>query len=371
MVKIDWLSFVYKPDDDEQGTFNSVFDAFLARFPKFNSIMNETVVVGRGRGYYSSSVMWNDGICIFWDDDSSNFALLNGDSLSSWVHGVCVQIPSHGLHYLSELLEVPDDIDYSGEYSNIKPVLEYLLQNNCTISRLDIAFDDESKTFYPRDFHRYWDNHQVQSPCHSYSFCGGKGSTFYVGCRANKLLRIYDKEVESKGEIKAIRYEIELHQRYADDVVKMIIDDNFNFFELLQKYFVRLKVAPTCESLSIKSNLSKLDDLPEWVDFINKKNERLANKHCVFSKIARDVTMKKKAAWLQTICRNIKTFIQFYGFDSFYDMLHSVDLRPIDYKLITDSMRIYGIEQDLYKRRCDKFQILHVISEELNKAFPC
>lgn len=282
-----------------------------------------------------------------------------------------VSIPAHGLHYLSQLLDLDCEIN-TENYLEIKPVFEKLRKENCTLSRLDIAFDDESKTFTPRDFFHFWDNRQVQSPCHSYTFCGSKGSTFYVGSRANKILRIYDKTVESDGKIDAIRYEIEMHHRYANDVMQMIIDENFNFFELLQKWFVRLKVEAPCESLKDKSRLSVLEDLPEWVEFINSQNVGFVNCHCVFPVHGNDVDMQKKRVWLRRqVARTLVTFIKSDGIDSLYDMLDDVVLRPVDCKIIEDSIRINQITQEMYKRRCNKYDIMRKINDEINKALPC
>ena len=373
MIKIDWLSFVYKATDDEKATYKNIFTAFLSHFPNIEKILDETVVVSHGRTYYTSAVCWNDGIQIAWDDEptTEDFYLFNGKKLEPWEHGVYVSIPAHGLHYLNDLLELETPF-VEDSYLDIVPVFQELKKHNCTLSRLDIAFDDTSKRFYPRDFHKLWDNLQVQSPCHSYSFCGGSGSTFYVGCRANKILRIYDKEVESRGDNKSIRYEIETHHRYANDIMNMILEGNFNFFECLQKWFIRLKVSSTCDSLNDKSRLSSLPDLPEWVEFINLQNVGFANTHCVFPVHSVDVNMDKKRVWLRRqVAKTLVMFIKSDGIDSLYSMLDDVDLRPVDVKIIEDSIRINEISRDMYKRRCSKFDIMRRINDEINKALPC
>lgn len=369
MIKIDWLSFVYKPDDDEKATFPDIFSAFRARFPHIEAILDETVVLSNGKGYYNAGVCWNDNIQICWDDEvkQRNFMLYDGRILETWDHGVYVSVPSTGLHYLPELLGL-DDIKVEDSMYDIKPIFQALRDNNCSLSRLDIAFDDTTKRFYPEEFLDFWRNRQVKSPCHSYSFSGSKGSTFYLGSRANKILRIYDKTVESHGKIDAIRYEIETHHRYSDDLMEMILNDQFNFFDVLQKWFIRLKEKPSCESLNDKRWASKAEDLKEWVDFINSQNERLSN--CVFPIHSRDVSMEKKAAWIhRDVVRSLVMYQRSYGSDALLEAQANVILRPIDQKIIEDSLRINNVTEELYRERVAKTDILRMISQEINKAF--
>lgn len=379
MIKIDWLSFVYLPDEDEKATYNDIFSAFKARFPKIESILDETIVIRKGYGYYTTGVCWNDGICIHWDDIPSDqdFYLTNGKILEPWTHGVYVSFPAHGLHYLPELLGL--DCKFDGDYSDIKPIFQYLKENNCRLSRLDICYDDLSKKYTPSDFLHFWDNNQIQSPCSKFRYAGnsGKGNTIYFGARSNKLLRIYDKELESKGEIKSIRYEIESHNRFANDLMDMILSDNFNFFDVLQKWFIRIKVKSDAETFNKgKRYLSMLPDLPEWEEFIRDSSQKLNLGTTVFPVHSYDVTMNKKDHWLYNgVAPSLLMFTHFHGVDQLFDLLGSTTINQRNKKLLDDSCRIYGITEDQIKKNVHKSDIIKMICFEIEKAFkglpPC
>lgn len=371
MIKIDWLSFVFKANDEDKATYSNIWEAFISRFPEIEDILDETVIMTTGKNYYSAGVLWNDGISICWDDrdTTGDFYFYSGKQLEPWEHGVYVSFPAHGLHYLSQIVGLSDkNLDLDGNFADIKPILQVLKDRQCELSRLDIAFDDTTRTFVPRDFFRYWDNNQVQSPCHNYTFCGSKGTTFYVGSRRNKILRIYDKTVESKGEIDAIRYEIEMHNRYARDVSEMILSDNFNFFELLQKWFIRLKSPATCESLNEKSQLSRLPDLPEWESFISSQNVGLS--HCVFPVHPKDITFERKEHWLHhTVAPSILMYSLRYGIDGIIDLLNNTCLTPHNRKLLDDCLRINNIAHLQQHEIQSKNDIIRLMIKELGDAF--
>ena len=132
-LKVDWLNFVFMPTDDDIATFDNIYNAFLHYFPKVESILEETFLTYSKR-YYNTCLAWNDGILFCWDNPDNinlwdNRKLLNGDNMSSWEHGFCVQIPSHGLHYLKELIGVPvtDDV------MSFQPVIQALYAKHCKI----------------------------------------------------------------------------------------------------------------------------------------------------------------------------------------------------------------------------------------------
>ena len=148
-IKIDWLSFTYQPNDDDKSAYSSIIECFLAKFPKFQDIMDECVVFASGNGkYYSNCLGWNDGIMFSYDDDSvkRNVNIGTGQIIDEFEHGFNVSIPSHGLHYISDLFGFEID---QNNFISFKPVLEYLYSNDCRVTRLDICFDDFTKTFPP------------------------------------------------------------------------------------------------------------------------------------------------------------------------------------------------------------------------------
>ena len=365
-IKIDWLSFTFKPSDDEKATFSNICDAFFAHFPKIKDIMQDCVCVSSGR-YYSYSVCWNDGILFSWDDDKKKEAfhdLKNGLFVDEFEHGFNVSIPSHGLHYLMELT----GFDVSADIWSFKPVLEFLKKNNCQISRLDLAFDDYSKTFTPFDIlTEYWLKNNVQSPCKKFKWCEagkGGGQTFYLGARANKLLRIYDKDKESKGVINAIRYEIEVHNKYAEEICQTIINDSFDFGYFLQKWFIRLKTPSTCDSLDNKRKASMRPDLPEWVAFV-KHNFDEQKSPVIIPKDKKAVNFERSSYWFRRDCvKTLYMLIAVNGADFVLDMLHDVNLSPRDMLIIQDALRIYEKDKNTIDMNLEKMRFLRDLSHE-------
>jgi len=89
------------------------------------------------------------------------------------------------------------------------------------VTRIDLAFDDFGKSRTPRQVRASWYRERV-SRCKSArwieSTTGNRvtGETFYIGSESSpRRLRIYDKEAESRGRIRAIRWELQLRSDSA------------------------------------------------------------------------------------------------------------------------------------------------------------
>ena len=366
-IKIDWLSFTYQPNDDDKAAHSSIIDCFLAKFPKFRDILDECVVFAHGNGkYYSNCLGWNDGILFCYDDDSAkNINIGTGQFIDEFEHGFNVSIPSHGLHYISDLFGF--DID-ENNFISFKPVLEYLYSNDCHVTRLDICYDDYNKTFMPADFIKYHYDGQIKSPCHKFTMCtGGKngGATFYVGARANKMLRIYDKAAESSGAIDAVRYEIECHHRFAKQVCDTVINGTFNFAWFLEHWFIQLKEKATCASLSVKSERSRLATLPEWESWINTGFAN--NEQPVITTEKKAVSFENTAYWLRRQCSSaIAKFIHVCGFREFLDMVDNAFLSNKDMKVCEDAIRIYNRDPNIIRDNVDFYHTVIDLSEKMS-----
>lgn len=365
-LKIDWLSFTFKATEDDKATFSDLWTAFLHYFPKFEDIMSECTVFRGGRGqYYDNCVAWNDNILICWDnEDTEQSSGLH--KMDAWEHGINVCIPSSGLCNVWDMVDLPaPDGDFFYEY---KEIYKILLERHCQISRLDLALDDFTKTYYPHDFLNYFVNNLVKSPCSKYTYVkSGKlgGETFYIGGRSNKFLRVYNKEVESAGKIKSIRYEIELHNRYANECSDMILNDNFDFVQYFEKYFMVIKHNPDNWNID-KTRASQLPTDPAWLAFT--ENLYLANKKIVFPKTPNDTNMNKTERHIRHISKSLAKAIRLNGYQWLFDVIHDVVLSDRDMQIVNDAMRIRGISDDRYRRCMQRNDITCILSGELDKC---
>ena len=347
-IKIDWLSFSFKATEEDQATYPTMWAAFLHYFPNFEDIMRDCVVFRGGRGqYYDNCVAWNDNILICWDNDETTQSEVMGSKIDSWSHGINVCIPSHGLYNIWQILELPEPDQNDKFFYEYKEIYQILKDRHCQISRLDIALDDFTKKYYPHDYLDRWVVGSVCSPCSRYSFvASGKlgGETFYIGGRSNKFLRIYNKESESNGKIKSIRYEIELHNRYANEVSEMILNDNFDFAQYFRKYFCTMKVKGEGWNLD-KRYAAKLPDDPEFIEWLEKV--QFCEQSIKFPKTPNDVNLNKTEKWITTQCLpSLQKLVKVNGIGWLFDQLSEVVLSPKDQKLIEDTFRIRGIRSE-------------------------
>lgn len=356
-IKIDWLSFTFKANDEQMLLYNNCFDAFRATFPHIDEILEECVLVlsGRSGRYYDNVLGWNDGILISYDNAVNPL----NKKKDCWEHGVNVCLPSHGLGNIYKLLGIEnlssgDDADF---FENYKNIYEILKRKNCKISRLDIAFDDFTKTFMPMDFLEYMQNDCLCSPCRSFGFIKnsrGNGQTLYLGCRSSKYLRVYNKSAESNGDIDAVRYEIELHNRYATEVSNMILDDIFDFFQYFEKYFFTVKQQDENKKHIDKRNASRLRNAEEWECFKRSFYEQNTKK-IEFPKHTRSVSIEKKAKWIEDIViPSADATIKAKGIGWFFDALKRNNIDDFTYRLIHDYWRNNNISK--FERKCHDIQ---------------
>lgn len=368
-LKIDWLSFTFQATEEDKATFSDMWKAFLHYFPVFDEVMEDCVVFcGSGSRYFDNCVAWNDNILICWDNLETEYSpALNG--VDSWQHGINVCIPSHGLHNIWYFLglEKPDKEDFFYEY---KDIYKILLDRHCRISRLDLALDDFTRIFTPSNYLDAWREFRVCSPCKRFSFCqAGKlgGETFYLGGRSNKLLRIYDKEKESRGKIKSIRYEIELHNRYANDVSDMILNDNFDFIQYFQKYFIKLKTKSDKWN-GDKSVARLLPDDEKFVEWCNKC--RFSEQKIVFPKTPVNKDFEKTLHWLMHggPMSKLNVAIDLLGYDWFFNTMHTIRLREIDKLAINNTLRIRSLTGDDYKVGLARSDIAQMVFDDIKRC---
>lgn len=247
MLVCDYLKFTFKPErlpyaERERITKRlearhnpdidfrlTDFDFFMEVFPEIKAHLDDFIVVESAR-YYKRRHCFNDS-CYIYDDDG-----FGGSK------GVNVEFPSHGLHLIKEWFNL-NDLDIISSFGSI------ILCRGCTVSRLDVCVDIpiDKCTVKPIDFLYWASNGQLKSHYRCLQACGSRsqdfiiktlmggdgGATFYLGSRRHQILRVYDKNVESKGENPSIRYEIETHREKAQDILVQYLEHRFDFKALL------------------------------------------------------------------------------------------------------------------------------------------
>lgn len=276
-LKLDWLSFTFMPDREVDTTkchrpmpsknvlkarqelrselqAMSDIDLFFDTFPEFDAIKDEFCIL-TGYSHYEN-VMGFMGI-----SDTCRISY-NSESYSSVDMGVNVSIPSHGLEWFFDLMEIDKDSPTA-----VSDLFKELKCRNCHCSRIDLAFDDYSETFRPKNYISWFYMGNLRTKFRKIQTAGSlheTGHTFYLGDRKKKMLRVYDKDVESDGEIDAVRYEFELHQHHARDMFEFLIENKtVDFIEFIQTYFVVIDL----DSAKWKCDCKLL---PAWETWLRK-----------------------------------------------------------------------------------------------------
>lgn len=221
-LTLDWMTFSFMGNPEDLSEDVHEFDLFLKEFPKIKDCLENAIIVNKTQ-FYDHVLMIDHNIRISYCDEYRK-------------QGVSVAIPSHGLAIMYDWFDLPVDRD------NLKELLLYLKDHYCQVSRIDIAYDDYTKGIIPKDYCYWYMNGNMKTNFRKINFVASEnncGHTFYIGSRkTGKMLRIYDKDYESKGEISSVRYEFELHKDYAREFVDYIIEnDRINLAEYLLSWF--------------------------------------------------------------------------------------------------------------------------------------
>lgn len=154
--------------------------------------------------------------------------------------GIHISCSADGLPVLCQALGfniTGDDV----EQVDLKSLFRLLRSKHCSPSRIDLTYDDYEKRFTPFDLHECRMNKvSLISSTRKCNIIFDKGVTFYLGDRTSeRYLRVYDKFIESKGVIDAVRWELELKGKFAKLIFDLIADgEDISFGMLLQDYMV-------------------------------------------------------------------------------------------------------------------------------------
>lgn len=330
---IDWLAFTYKPDinlfEDRFGKGSAAgltdIDMFFIEFPEFDALKSEFLILNTFSHY--EKVIGFLGV-----SDTCRISF-NTPDYTSVAMGVNVSVPSHGLEWLFELFGLKKDDDDA-----VQQLFSILKYRQCSCSRIDLCFDDYTKTFRPSNYIAWWFSGSIRSHFRKIQTASSGrevGNTFYLGSRSTgRYLRIYDKDVESNGEIDAVRYEFELHVKYAKDMFEYLIEHSCIEFDSYLRTFLEVIDPTTCPS-----NKSYCSLLPEWEEWLrnHKFNEELGNK----TEIPQYTLNQRKTDatyWLLNNClRTIKGYVSVFGWESLQGHVEK-EKRPIPdkYRVLLD-----------------------------------
>lgn len=252
---LDWLAFTYRPEIECDSS--SMIERFYCEFPEIRRYFNECVLQDRVSirpgNHYQISI-----------DCCNYFFISYDDNMQAYEKGVNVQIPSHGLHIWFELLGIESGNDQKDLYDMIRLVYS----RHCTLSRIDLCFDDFTKTFRPHDYLKWLEAGNISHNFKARAFfvAASGAETLYFGkMRSDKFLRIYDKFLESDGAVDSVRYEFEIHGRPAKDLGKYLLENEFDFGKYLLSWFKVL------DPLKLKDYAHFADSpiLPEWESWLN------------------------------------------------------------------------------------------------------
>jgi len=173
------------------------------------------------------------------------------------------------------------------------------------VTRIDIALDDYEKRLSFKQIRNAVDKDNYArvngvTPCYSFKRNKGlNGFSFYVGSKSSeKYGVIYDKEIESKGEIKAIRMEGRFMDSYAQKLMKQWLSISANDFDERSPQFLAGKVTGLvtfCYRYNRKEkNISRLIMLPWWKKFVDAVGASL--RHSVPRE---DITFERCRAWVE------------------------------------------------------------------------
>lgn len=288
---VDYFNFSYFKEGSED-----LLQDFLDDFPEIEAHTHEMVVL-KGRSWgYDHCLAFNEYISIRYDDTFKD-------------KGVNVSITGHGLEDFLNWFHFYDiTLDSAPEISpTVALVFSLLRDRGCRPSRLDLAYDDYSKRFMPDDYQRWLMNGNFNTRMKKNGFFRDPkgGTTFYLGNRRKKLIRIYDKSIESDSNIDAIRYEFELHGDYAKAMFDQICEEDVpRFGDIIVDSFKIIN--PDSDS-----NITRCEMLVEWEDFLKST---LTQNYVEVRHYTRSQTWDKLDKWLHCqVFPALKAYEMMYG----------------------------------------------------------
>lgn len=327
-LKLDWLAFTYfaptssliassSPAPTSYYRHNcpsAELDSFMRVMPELKDIWQLMEIRGSKNHYTQSMAIGGDFICCFNEDGVSNNM------------GVNFEVPSHSLRLFMELLGINPDAD-----NCVHELMALLYNRGCFCSRIDLCYDDDTLTFRPWDFIGLWNNNCFKTHFRKAIFMSSgqgrrAGNTFYLGNlkKRDKVLRVYDKDVESNGEVNAVRYEFELHSRYAQEMQKFLITNRLLFSTYICEWFEIIN--------PIYSERRNCPISDEWKAFLDKVVDK--DKFCEQLSVC-DICVPKLTGFClkqsrkeyveKSIIKVLKDYVSYYGMEALQDKIQRAD----------------------------------------------
>lgn len=150
------------------------------------------------------------------------------------------------------------------ELEEMRDVFGHIADKSGRCSRIDLAADDYTRRITPTQFRDERNGDTVVTMTRRGRFHiddNTRGSTFYVGSRSSRvMLRVYDKAIESKGVIDAVRFELEIKKEAAAHVQRELKDAHWG--EVWASHLVKLI---DFRDRSVDSNVNRCPRI-EWFE---------------------------------------------------------------------------------------------------------
>lgn len=319
-ISLDWFAFTFK---DPLASNEEQIYYFQEAFPFIRKYFESGLKVISASNHYEYMIKIVDGVSISWDH-------FNDKGVNVSVSG------SHlGLFYdwFPELLN---------SVQPFRDLLRILAISNCRPSRADIAFDDYDKVFRPRNFCVNYED-QIISPYRSGMFFNSrtnKGETYQLGKRSSgSHLRIYDKDLESNGDIDAVRYEFELHGRTCRTFCDTYLTYGSIDFKSFFSNYLRL-ADPNVELYKYKSCAPTWE---VWESFINLKFNEISS-NVVLPKVKEDLTPERAFRTMVSHLKGCAMYCQSIPKDILSSLIEQIYLSftDVDFKKMADINLVLG-----------------------------
>jgi hypothetical protein len=327
-------------------------------------------------------------------DLSRDYSTSHGKRYSHNLHGQLGLLLSYNGNDFDDLIDYR--ISFTGSVCNSVPVkclielFRFLQKTGCHATRFDWAIDDFDKRLAIQDFYqlslrgcyygaRTFDYYESRTKKKEEI-----GSTIYIGrAGGTQRLCIYDKFVESKGRINAIRMEYRFFEAKADYFFNLFIEDR-------DKKFVAQKISRYCLG---RIGFSKSDDaagrdfvrLRLWEELVLEIGEKIKTtfpkkptlledkKRWICSSVAPSLAMlassmsrSKFMGWLKNLISNaIKklkpsqildvNFIREWDDMNTFGLDYSSVKKTFDVTSLDDKKNLLQVNSTGIKETCNKF----------------
>ena len=315
-LTVDWLAFTYKPTvSDLESDDSNLLVHFIRKFPELQDIILDSVTV-RSRFGYNKTLQFNDDFLILYNDFSED---LKNDKRNPYSMGVNFQVPSHSLELFCDCFGIEFESNNA-----LFQIMELLHDRGCQLSRIDLCFDDYGKKFNAKYYIDKWVRGLFRSHFQTATMFLNQnqdGNTFYLGSlkKRSKLLRIYDKFVESGGIYDCVRYEFEYHAENARDVMAYILGGGtIEFFPYLRSWF---------EVIKESNNTTNKSDIPldnEWEEYFS---ESVFCEKIIIPRYDNEYRSKEVTSFIENqVLPSLKGYIQLFGWDYLRSELEKSDI---------------------------------------------